>query len=56
MVDDPENCTLAWMRRLDSKIDQVMQSQTEHGHRLARIELGLVRSRVQEASDDLNDT
>ena len=55
MVDDPENRALAWMRRLDSKIDQVMQTLTEHGHRLSRIELGLVRSRAQEASDDLND-
>jgi hypothetical protein len=45
MVDDPQNYTLAWMRRLDSKIDQMLQTQVEHGHRLARIELGLARSR-----------
>jgi len=51
MADDPENHPLAWMRRLDSKIDQVMQTQTEHGHRLARIELGLARSRGEQASD-----
>jgi hypothetical protein len=51
MVDDPENHTLAWTWRLDSKIDQVLQTQSEHDHRLARIELGLARSRGEQASD-----
>ena len=51
MVDDPENHPLAWMRRLDSKMDQMMQTLSEHGHRLARIELGLARSRGELASD-----
>jgi len=51
MVDDPGNYTLAWVRCLDSKIDQMLQTQTEHGHHLARIELGLARSRSEQASD-----
>jgi hypothetical protein len=48
---DPENRTLAWMRGLDGKIDQVLQTQSAHGYRLARIELGLARSRGEQASD-----
>ena len=55
MVEDLENHILVWMRRLDSKIDRMLQTQAEQGHRLTRIELGLARSRGQEASDDLND-
>jgi hypothetical protein len=51
MVDDPEDLTFAWMRRLDSKFDQMLQTLTEHGHRLARIALGLARSRGEQASD-----
>lgn len=50
MVDDAENRRLAWMRRLDGKIEQVLQIQTEHSHRLARIELGLARPRGEQAS------
>jgi len=46
MTDEPENITLVYLRRLDAKLDQVIETQREHGRKLVRLEteLGLYHS------------
>ncbi len=41
MADDPENLTLVYLRRLDSKLDQVMDLQRDHGRRLTALEIAV---------------
>jgi hypothetical protein len=35
----PDSLTLRFLRRIDAKIDGVIEMQHEHGHRLKRIEI-----------------
>jgi predicted TIM-barrel enzyme len=51
MVDEPENLTLRYLRRIDSKIDGLAETQREHGHRLTRIESSLASMRRDQAND-----
>jgi len=51
MVDEPENLTLRYLRRIDAKIDPLAETQREHGHRLTRIESSLASMRRDQAND-----
>jgi hypothetical protein len=41
MSDQLENLMLTYLRRLDSKLDQVMETQGDHGRRLIFLELAV---------------
>jgi hypothetical protein len=41
MTDGPENLTLAYLRRLDGKLDQVLATQGDHGRRLTTLEIAV---------------
>lgn len=41
MTDGPENLTLVFLRRLDTKIDQVLATQGDHGRRLTTLEVSV---------------
>ncbi|SDE47088.1 hypothetical protein [Rhodospira trueperi] len=51
MSDEPENIVLAYLRRLDAKVDTVIQKQDETILRVPRIEAGLARVRQDQGSD-----
>jgi hypothetical protein len=51
MIDEPENLTLRYLRRLDSKMDSMTEILREHGYRLTRIEAGMASLRRDQASD-----
>ncbi len=39
MSDEPDNLMLVYLRRLDSKLDQVIETQRDHGRRLTSLEI-----------------
>ncbi len=39
MSDQPENLLLVYLRRLDAKLDQVIETQKDHGRRLTALEI-----------------
>ncbi len=39
MSDQPENLLLVYSRRLDAKLDQVIETQKDHGRRLTALEI-----------------
>jgi len=39
MSDDPDNLMLVYLRRLDAKLDQVIETQRDHGRRLTSLEI-----------------
>ena len=39
MSDQPENLMLVYLRRLDGKMDQVIETQRDHGRRLTALEI-----------------
>lgn len=43
MSDEPENLTLVYLRRLDGKLDRVMEEQQDQAVRLRRVETALTR-------------
>lgn len=51
MSDAPDNIFLVYLRRLDEKLDRVIQIQGDHGSRLTRLELGLAGVRRDQAQD-----
>jgi hypothetical protein len=51
MIDEPENLTLRYLRRLDSKMDSMTEILRDHGYRLTRIEAGMASLRRDQASD-----
>jgi len=51
MSDEPENIVLVYLRRLDAKVDTVIQKQDETILRVTRIEAGLARVRQDQGSD-----
>lgn len=51
MSDEPENLVLVYLRRMDAKIDKVIDTQQEHGHRLSRVESQLAGLRRDQGSD-----
>jgi len=38
MSDEPDNIILVYLRRMDAKLDRVVETQSEHGVRLTHIE------------------
>jgi hypothetical protein len=49
MADEPDNLVLAMLRRMDQKLDHVLQEQGDHRLRLARLEEGLGHLRADVA-------
>jgi hypothetical protein len=41
MSDQPENIMLVYLRRLDAKVDQVIETLTEQGQRLTALEIAV---------------
>jgi hypothetical protein len=41
VVDAAEHLTLVYLRRLDAKMDQMIETQRDHGRRLTAVELNL---------------
>jgi hypothetical protein len=41
MSDAPDNLMLVDLRRLDAKLDQVIESQRDHGRRLTSLEIAV---------------
>ena len=38
MTTEPESLILVYLRRMDAKLDSIIETQQEHGHRLSRLE------------------
>jgi hypothetical protein len=43
LSDGPENILLVYLRRLDAKLDQVVEAQRDHGRRLTSIDLAITQ-------------
>jgi hypothetical protein len=54
MTDEPDSLMLRFLRRIDSKIDGVIETLQELGHRLNRVESGLAAIKLKRRLD-LND-
>lgn len=39
MSDQPENLVLVYLRRMDAKLDQMIETQRDHGRRLTALEV-----------------
>jgi hypothetical protein len=50
MSDDPENLTLIFLRRLDAKMDRVLEDMTDVKHRLTTLEIQVGQLVSTEAS------
>ncbi len=51
MPDEPDNLVLELLRAIRADTASIRRIQTEHGHRLARLELGQVALRRDQVSD-----
>lgn len=54
MTDQTENLMLVYLRRLDAKIDQVIETQGDHGRRLTSLEAAVGHLAATEASHYAN--
>ncbi len=54
MTDEPENLILVYLRRLDAKLDSVIDVLTDHSRRLTSLEIGLANVAATEASHYAN--
>jgi hypothetical protein len=54
MTDEPENLTLRYLRKLDEKLDQVIETQRDHGRRLTALEVGVGNMAAAEMSHYAN--
>ena len=54
MSDNPDNLVLNLLRTIRSEIDAIRRTQTEHGHRLATIEVGVAGIRRDIGSDAMH--
>jgi len=54
MSDEPENILLVYLRRLDAKLDQVLETQRDHGRRLTTLELSVGHLAATEMSHYAN--
>ena len=50
-MSDPDNLVLVYLRRMDAKLDSVIETQADHGHRLSRVESQLAGLRRDQGSD-----
>lgn len=54
MSDQPESLTLVYLRRLDAKLDQVVDTLNDHGRRLTALEVAVSNLAATEASHYAN--
>jgi hypothetical protein len=54
MSDDPANLMLVYLRRLDSKLDEVLATQRDHGRRLTALEVAVGNLAATEMSHYAN--
>jgi hypothetical protein len=54
VAEVPENLTLAYLRRMDGKLDQVMTVLGVHGRRLTALEIAVANLAAAEASHYAN--
>jgi hypothetical protein len=54
MSEEPDNFILVFLRRLDGKIDQVLQTLGDHGRRLTALELAVGNLAATEMSHYAN--
>lgn len=54
MSDQPENLMLIYLRRLDGKLDQMMDTLRDHGRRLTGLELAVGNLAATEMSHYAN--
>ncbi len=54
MSDEPENLMLVFLRRLDAKLDQVVDTLSDHGRRLTALEVAVSNLVATEASHYAN--
>ena len=54
MSDEPDNLMLVYLRRLDAKMDQVIDIQGDHGRRLTGMEAALSSLAASEANHFAN--
>lgn len=51
MSSEPDNLVLVYLRRLDAKVDRVIETQGEVVYRLGRLEEGMARFRRDQSGD-----
>lgn len=54
MSDEPENLILVYLRRLDSKLDQVIETLRDHGRRLTSLEISVGNAAATEMTHYAN--
>jgi hypothetical protein len=54
MTEEPQNILLRYLRKLDGKLDQVIESQRDHGRRLTALEVGVGNFSATEMSHYAN--
>ena len=54
MSDEPQNLTLVYLRRLDAKLDQVIETQRDHGRRLTSLEIAVGNAAATEMNHYAN--
>jgi hypothetical protein len=54
MSDQPENLMLVYLRRLDAKMDQIVDTLGDHGRRLTALEVAVSNLAATEASHYAN--
>ncbi|HIJ62079.1 MAG TPA: hypothetical protein HPQ04_05240 [Rhodospirillaceae bacterium] len=54
MAEEPDNLMLRYLRKLDEKLDQVIETQRDHGRRLTALEVGVGNMAATEMSHYAN--
>jgi hypothetical protein len=54
MAEEPENLILRYLRKLDEKLDQVIETQRDHGRHLTALEVGVGTMAATEMSHYAN--
>ena len=54
MSDEPENLVLVYLRRLDGKLDQLIETVRDHGRRLTTLEVAVANLAATEMSHYAN--
>ena len=53
-MEDPDNLVLVFLRRMDAKLDQVIETQNDHGRRLTALEIAVGNLAATEMSHYAN--
>ena len=53
-MEDPDNLVLVFLRRMDAKLDQVIETQNDHGRRLTALEIAVGNLAATEISHYAN--